>query len=87
MRFDPALRGGSLVGCVVVNDEMEIESGGGLLIDQFEKAQELAMTMARHARRVSERMCKQVSMSLPCRGDSHDDHFDDYRGTSGSTAC
>ena len=28
--------------------------------------------------RVSERMCKEVSVSLPLRGDSHDDHFDDY---------
>jgi hypothetical protein len=37
--------------------------------------------------RVSERMCKQVSVSLPYRGDSHDDQYDDYTGTSGSTAC
>ena len=29
-------------------------------------------------RRVSERMCKQVSVSLPYRGDSHDDQHDDY---------
>ena len=28
--------------------------------------------------RVSERICKQVSVSLPLTGDSHDDHFDDY---------
>jgi hypothetical protein len=28
--------------------------------------------------RVSERMCKQVSVSLPYRGDSHDDRHDDY---------
>jgi hypothetical protein len=28
--------------------------------------------------RVSERMCKQVSVSLPYRGDSHDDRYDDY---------
>jgi hypothetical protein len=28
---------------------MEIEIGRGVLIDQFEKAQEFAMTMARHA--------------------------------------
>ncbi len=37
--------------------------------------------------RVSERMCKQVSVSLPLRGDSHDDQRDDYTGTAGSTAC
>jgi hypothetical protein len=28
--------------------------------------------------RVSERMCKQVSVSLPYRGASHDDRHDDY---------
>jgi hypothetical protein len=28
---------------------MEIETGWGLLVDQFERAQEFAMTMARHA--------------------------------------
>jgi hypothetical protein len=28
--------------------------------------------------RVSERMCKQVSVSLPLTGDSHDDELDDY---------
>jgi hypothetical protein len=37
--------------------------------------------------RVSERMCKQVSVSLPYRGDSHDDRLDDYTRTTGSTAC
>ena len=30
------------------------------------------------ARRVSEIMCKQVSVSLPLTGDSHDDELDDY---------
>jgi len=30
------------------------------------------------AERVSERMCKQVSVSLPYRGDSHDDRHEDY---------
>jgi hypothetical protein len=48
-RFDPALHGWGLVSGIVVNDEMEIETGGGLLVDQFKKAQELAVTMARHA--------------------------------------
>jgi hypothetical protein len=28
--------------------------------------------------RVSETMCKEVSVSLPLRGDSHDDDIDDY---------
>jgi hypothetical protein len=36
--------------------------------------------------RVSERLCKQVSVSLPYRGDSHDDQYDDYTGVAGSTA-
>ena len=37
--------------------------------------------MARHSLtwgRVSEIMCKQVSVSLPLIGDSHDDELDDY---------
>jgi hypothetical protein len=33
-------------------------------------------------RRVSERMCKQVSVSLPFNGDSHDDGNDTYAGTA-----
>jgi aerobic-type carbon monoxide dehydrogenase small subunit (CoxS/CutS family) len=32
--------------------------------------------------RVSVRMCKQVSVSLPKMGDSHDDQFDDYTGVA-----
>src|SRR6266536_4831740 len=32
-------------------------------------------------------MCKQVSVSLPLKGDSHDDQHDDCTGTAGSTAC
>ncbi len=39
------------------------------------------------ARRVSERMCKQVSVSLPYRGDSHDEQLNDYTGIAGSTSC
>ena len=38
MLFDPALHGRSFVSGVVVNDEMEIKTGGGLLVNQFEKA-------------------------------------------------
>ena len=49
MGFEPALYGRSLMRGIIVNDEMEIETGGGLLVDQSEKAQELAMSMARHA--------------------------------------
>ena len=49
MRFDPALHGRRLVGGIVVDDEMKIETSRGLLVDQLEKAQELAMAMTRHA--------------------------------------
>ena len=49
MGFEPALYGRSLMRGIIVNDEMEIETGGRLLVDQSEKAQELAMSMARHA--------------------------------------
>src|SRR5262245_62193631 len=49
MRFDPALYTGGLVSGIVVNDEMKIETSLGLLVDQFEKTQKLAMSMARHA--------------------------------------
>jgi hypothetical protein len=31
-----------------------------------------------YGERVSDTMCKEVSVSLPLRGDSHDDDFDDY---------
>ena len=37
--------------------------------------------------RVSERLCKQVSVSLPFGGDSHDEQRDDCTGAFGSTAC
>ena len=49
MRFEPAFHGGSFMSGIVVNDEMEIETGGGLLVDHSEKAQKFAMAMARHA--------------------------------------
>ena len=45
------------------------------------------VSLATFEKRVSERMCKQVSVSLPYRGDSHDDRLDNYTGTTGSTAC
>src|SRR5882757_7556759 len=49
MPFDPALYGRGLVGGIVVNDQMEIETGRGLMIDQPEKAQELSVSVAWHA--------------------------------------
>ena len=49
MGFEPALYGRRLMRGIVVNDQMEIEIGGRLLVDQSEKAQEFAMSMARHA--------------------------------------
>jgi hypothetical protein len=39
-RFDPALYSWGRVSGIVVYDEMEIETSGGLLIDQLEKAQD-----------------------------------------------
>jgi len=47
--------GRGFMGGVVVNHEMKVETLWGLLIDQLEKAQELAMPMARQA----------VPMTLP----------------------
>src|SRR6516165_7110806 len=41
--------GRGFMGGVVVNHEMKVEALWGLLIDQLEKAQELAMPMARQA--------------------------------------
>jgi transposase len=38
----------------------------------------LEWTRVPPAERVSESMCKQVSVSLPYRGDSHDDRDEDY---------
>lgn len=37
--------------------------------------------------RVSGTMCKEVSVSLPLRGDSHDDRYTDYSGTVGPASC
>jgi transposase len=42
---------------------------------------------ARETPRVSGRLCKEVSVSLPLTGDSHDDQLDDHSGTARSTAC
>ena len=49
MGLEPALHGRGFMGGVVVNHEMKVETLWGLLIDQLEKAQELAMPMARQA--------------------------------------
>ena len=49
MRVEPAFYGRGLMGCIVVDDQMQVEIGRGLMIDQFEKAQELSMPMARQA--------------------------------------
>jgi hypothetical protein len=38
MGFEPALYGWSPIRGMIVNDEMEIENGGGLLVDQSKKA-------------------------------------------------
>jgi hypothetical protein len=49
MGLEPALYGRRLVGGIVVDDQVEIETGRGSMIDQLEKAQELSMPVARHA--------------------------------------
>lgn len=46
--FEPTLFGWCLMGGIVVNDQMEIEAGRGLIINQLEKAQELSVPMPRH---------------------------------------
>ena len=38
----PSFDLGSFVGCVVVNDDMDVEPFGNLSIDLFEKVQELS---------------------------------------------
>src|SRR5262249_30944792 len=49
MSLEPAFDRRGLVSGIVVDDQMEIETGQGPLIDQLEKAQEIAMATARHA--------------------------------------
>ena len=46
-----------------------------------EKAEIIQLVEQSHLpvkRRVSGTMCKKVSVSLPLRGDSHDDQYDDH---------
>lgn len=47
---------------------------------------EADVEMGREFARVSERLCKQVSVSLLFEGNSHDQH-DDCTGAFGSAAC
>src|SRR4029077_17207316 len=49
MHLEPTLYGRRFSG-IVVNDQMQVEARRGLLVDQPEKAQELTMPMAWHAR-------------------------------------
>ena len=46
---EPTLHGRGFMGGVVVDHEMEVQTLRGLLIDQPQKAQELAMPVARQA--------------------------------------
>src|SRR5215207_5972519 len=59
----------------------------GLVETGLEDGGDRPIARCADAERVSERMCKQVSVSLPYRGDSHDERHDDYTRTTGSTAC
>ena len=43
MRLEPALYGRRLMGGIAVDDQVEVETGRGAMIDQLEKAQELSM--------------------------------------------
>ena len=43
MRLKPALYGVGLMGGVIVDDEMEVEIGRGVVIDQLQETQELAV--------------------------------------------
>lgn len=47
--LEPTLYGWCLMGGIVVNDQMEIEGGQDLMINQREKAQELSVSMSGHA--------------------------------------
>ena len=49
MALEPSLNLGVFMGRVVVDDEMEIERFGDVVVDGAQKAQELLMTMAAHA--------------------------------------
>src|SRR6185312_17523690 len=51
-------------------------------VDEFAEA-DIGWQRRQPILRVSERMCKQVSVSLPYRGDSHDDRHDDYARAAG----
>src|SRR5258708_23344139 len=48
MPLEPALYRGGLVGGIIVDDEMQVEIGQRALVDGLEKAEELAMAVARH---------------------------------------
>src|SRR6516165_9521552 len=52
MRLEPALYGRGLVGGIVVDHQVEVEAGRGLMVDQLEKAQELAMPVTRDRKSV-----------------------------------
>jgi hypothetical protein len=47
MHLEPALYCRGLVSGIVVDDQMQVEIGGGLLIDLLEKAQKLSIPMTR----------------------------------------
>src|SRR5258708_38049276 len=49
MHLEPALYCRGLVSGTVVDDQMQVEIGGGLLIDLLEKVEKLSMPMTRHA--------------------------------------
>lgn len=48
MRLEPAPYGRRLMGGIVVDEQVEVETRRGPMIDQLEKAQELSMPVAWH---------------------------------------
>lgn len=56
MRLESALYGRRLMGGIVVDDQVEIETGRRPMIDQLEKAQELSMPVAWHAMSAANRV-------------------------------
>jgi len=61
----PPAHGGVLVRRVIVQDQMQIESGGCLRIDPLEEPEKLVVSMARHAvaddRSVEHAQCREES--------------------------
>jgi len=47
--LEPTVHGRCFMSGIIVDNQMEVEIGRGVMVDQLQKAQELAVSMARHA--------------------------------------